>query len=173
MSMRSRTLALALFAALAVAAATRPVWSSEQEQPSYSLEGSWLGVATIPGFGTFPYMDTYAGGVTTPMMGGTALCTVPVGSIPTPAGPVSFTHTAQGSWLHTAKNEYAITLWRIRLDGTGKPVGLAKFWGTLTMTSEDAFSGTLNVEIYSASGTLLNRITGGTANASRIQVQLE
>ena len=52
-------------------------------------------------------------------------------------------------------------------------VGWAKFWGTVTVTGPDEFTGTMSSENYDLAGHLLFAASGGTSVAERIEVQVE
>ena len=77
-----------------------------------------------------PFMDVYTPCAHRPGAEGTVLCSVALGNFPTPAGPVSSTQSGHGNWIRVAKNTYAFTVWRLRVNlTTGMTVGWAKFCG--------------------------------------------
>jgi hypothetical protein len=162
--MRRRSMFAAVaFAALA-AVSGFALWAQEPHA-SYTPEGAWLVKGTFgPGSPTFLWMDNYTSDSTNQRNTGTILCTLP---------SVTATASGHGVWARIEKNRFAITAWRIRLDPNSQPVGLAKFWGTVTMPAHDTMTGTLNAEFYDLNGNLLNRMLGGTSAGTRIQIQYE
>ena len=146
---------------------------SQEPEPSYSPDGAWFATATLVGLPRpFPFMDIYTSDATNQGRSGTVLCTLSVGKFASPMGLVSMTPTAHGNWIRTAKNTFAFTAWRILLDEDGRPVGTAKFWGTVTAGTPDGFTGTMNVELYAADGTAFGAFNGTTAGR-RIAVESE
>lgn len=157
-----------IFAALALGALATlsgfALWAQEP-QASYTPEGAWLVKGTFgPGSPTFLWMDNYTSDSTNQQHTGTILCTLP---------SATATASGHGVWARIEKNKFAITAWRIRLDSNSQPIGLAKFWGTVTMPTHDTISGTLNAEFYDLAGNLLNRMLGGASAGTRIQIQYE
>jgi hypothetical protein len=141
-------------------------------EPEYSPEGAWFGSATMAGHpNPFPFMDVYTADSNNQGRSGTVLCTVATGKFPGPAGDlVSATPSAHGNWVRIAPNRLAFTAWRILLDEAGRPVGTAKFWGTLTVETKDTFAGTMNAEYYGQDGTAVASVTGTTAG-KRIAIE--
>jgi hypothetical protein len=171
-------IALAVVAAASVTGAA----AARQEAPTargraYSLEGAWLGTASIIGLPPMPTMDTFTSNAAPPMVAGTFLCTIPPGPYPNPLDPsgwLSVTPSGQGNWKWVARNEYAFTAWRIVMDQTGAVVGTAKYWGVITPLSPDEYSGTMNAEFYRLDGSLLFPVTfTGTLSSNRIEIVID
>lgn len=157
-----------IFAALALAALVAvsgfALWAQEH-QASYTPEGAWLIKGTFGrGSPTFFWMDNYTSDPTNQGRTGTILCTLP---------SVTATASGHGVWARIEKNKFAITAWRIRLGPNSQPLGLAKFWGTVTLPTNDTVTGTLNAEFYDLNGNVLNSMLGGTSAGTRIQIQYE
>ncbi len=157
-----------MFTAVALAALVAgsgfAAWAQES-QASQTPEGAWLVNGTFgPGSPTFLWMDNYTSDSTNQGRAGTILCTLP---------SATATASGHGVWARIDKNKFAITAWRIRLDPNSQPVGLAKFWGTVTMSTHDTMTGTLNAEFYDLHGNLLNKMLGGITAGTRIQIQYE
>ncbi len=162
MTRKSMFAAVALTALAAVSGFA--LWAQEP-QASYTPEGAWLVKGTFgTGSPTFLWMDNYTADSTNHGRRGTILCTLP---------SVTATVSGHGVWERIEKNQFAFTAWRIRLDPNSQPVGLAKFWGTVTLATNDSMTGTLNAEFYDLAGNVLNRMLGGTSAGTRIQIQHE
>ncbi len=155
-------LALALFAGAAMLG-TAPL--AQEDEGSYRPEGAWLVKGTFGvGSPTFMWMDTYTSDSTNQGRSGTILCTLP---------SATATESGHGVWARKDKNKFAITAWRIRLNANSQPVGTAKFWGTVTMPTNDTITGTLNAQFYDMDGNVVNTMTGGTIAGTRIQIEYE
>jgi len=157
-----------IFAAAALAALVAvsgfALWAQEPHA-SYTPEGAWLVKGTFgPGSPTFLWMDNYTSDSTNQGRTGTILCTLP---------SATATASGHGVWARIEKNTFAFTAWRIRLDPNSQPIGLAKFWGTVTLPANDSMTGTLNAEFYDLAGNVVNRMLGGTSAGTRIQIQYE
>ena len=150
--------ALGIWAALSV-----PALRAQDPQASYTPEGAWLMKGTL-GPATFVWMDTYTSDSTNQGRSGTVLCTLP--------SPTS-TESGHGVWERIEKNRFAFTAWRIVLDASRQPAGTAKFWGTVTMTSNGAMNGTLSAQYYDLDGHLVNTIAGVKSVGQRIEIQYE
>jgi len=153
---------LALVALIAISGFA--LWAQDPHA-SYTPEGAWLVRGTFgPASPTFVWMDTYSSDATNQARAGTILCTLP---------STTMTASGQGVWARIEKNKFAFTAWRIRLDPSSQPIGLAKFWGTVTLPTNDSLTGTLNAEFYDLAGNVVNRMLGGTSAGTRIQIQYE
>jgi len=162
MTRKSIFAALALTALVAMLGFT--LWAQEP-QASHSPEGAWLVKGAFgPGSPTFLWMDNYTSDSTNQARMGTILCTLP---------SATATASGHGVWARIEKNKFAFTAWRIRLNANSQPIGLAKFWGTVTLTTNDTMTGTLNAEFYDLNGNVLNSMLGGTSAGTRIQIQYE
>ena len=141
-------------------------------ESSYSPEGAWLAWATIVGHPKpFPFMDTYTSDANNQGQSGTVLCTLETGKFPGPTGSlVGMTPSAHGNWVRIAKNKFAFTAWRILLDEAGRPWGTAKFWCTLTVETNNTFTGTMNAAYYDQNETVFASVTGTTAG-KRIEIE--
>ncbi|MFN0168196.1 MAG: hypothetical protein ACKV22_17360 [Bryobacteraceae bacterium] len=132
-------------------------------EPSYSLEGAWFGQASFPGAPRpVPFMDIFTPDPNNHGQSGSVLCTLQVGKIQSPMGLVSLTPTGHGNWVRIDKNKFVFTVWRILADADGRPVSTAKFWGTVTVETNDTHSGTMNFEYYDQDGSVFRRNTGTT-----------
>jgi hypothetical protein len=144
------------------------------EERSYSPEGAWFCTAKLPGVPVpVPYMDIYTSNSNGSEASGTVLCTLSVGKFASPMGVVSMTQAGHGNWIRIGKNRFAFTALRIITDANGRPVGTAKFWGTLTATAHDETSGTMNAEYYGPTGDRFVTVTGGITTGKRIEVEVE
>ena len=151
---------LALVALIAISGFA--LWAQDPHA-SYTPEGAWLVRGTFgPASPTFVWMDTYSSDATNQARAGTILCTLP---------STTMTASGQGVWARIEKNKFGFTAWRIRLDPASQPIGLAKFWGTVTLSTNDSMTGTLNAEFYDLAGNVVNRMLGGTSAGTRIQIQ--
>ncbi len=117
-------------------------------------------------------MDTYTSDANNQRCAGTVLCTLSVGKFASPMGLVSVTPSSHGNWVRIAKNKFAFTAWRILLDTDGRPVGTAKFWGTLTAQTNDTFTGTMNMAFHDPDGNAFGGFKGTTAG-KRIAIEIE
>ncbi len=163
-NMRRRSLIAALVL-VAWAAISGSALRAQEPQASYSPEGAWLVKGTFgPNSPTFLWMDTYTSDSTNQSQSGTVLCTLPSSTA---------TASGHGVWARIEKNKFAFTAWRIRLNANSQPVGLAKFWGTVTLSTNHTMTGTMNAEFYDLSGNVLTTMTGGTTAGTRIVVQYE
>ena len=141
---------------------------------SHSPEGAWFCTAKLPGVPVpVPYMDIYTSNSNGSEASGTVLCTLSVGKFASPMGIVSMTQAGHGNWIRIGKNKFAFTAWRIIIDADGHPVGTAKFWGTLTATTDDETSGTMNAEYYGPTGNRFLTVTGGITTGKRIEIEVE
>jgi hypothetical protein len=162
MTRRSITAALAL---VALAAIPGFALRAQEPQASHTPEGAWLVRGTFGADSpTFLWFDTYTSDSTSQGRAGTVLCTLP---------SATMTESGHGVWTRIQKNEFAITAWRIMLRPDGQPAGLAKFWGTVTLSTNDIMSGTLNAEFFNLEGHLVTRMLGGKTAGTRIQIQYE
>jgi len=169
---RKRMLQVAMIVACAVTSV--PALSAQDGEPSYSLDGAWFGWATIEGLQPFPFMDIYSSDSGNPGRSGPVLCTLSTGVIPGPVGPlVSGTQSAHGNWIRVAKNKFAFTAWKILLNEAGQPVGMAKFWGSVTAKASDTFTGTVNAAFYYGQSESAFATFKGTTVSHRIMVELE
>lgn len=112
--------------------------------PAHSIEGAWIGTATIPGLPPTPSMDTFTSNTATPGREGSFLCTIPPFRLPNPENPIGWltsTPSAHGNWLRVGKSKYDYTAWRIMMDQDGVPVGQARFSGTITRLSDEEYLG--------------------------------
>jgi hypothetical protein len=165
---------LLAFAMVAGAATSGSALLAQGGEPSYSPEGAWFAWATIVGRpNPFPFMDTYTSDANNQGRSGTILCTLATGKFPSPTGSlVSVSPSAQGNWVQIAKNQFAFTAWRILLDEVGRGVGTAKFWGTLTVQTNDTFTGTMNAAYYYGQSTTPFSTITGTTVGTRIAIEL-
>jgi hypothetical protein len=175
--------ALAVVGILASAALHQSEAVAQQGKP-YSLEGAWMGTATIyaaAGFPDmqFPTMDTFTSDLERPKHSGTFLCTVPGPKLPHPMDPtntdmwISVTQSGQGNWTRIGTNDYAFTAWRIIVDQQGWPFGRAKYWGIITTVSDDEYSGTIHAQFYAGDGTpLFPAPFNGSLSSRRIEVEV-
>ena len=146
----------------------------QDTERSYSPEGAWFCSVKFPGSPTaVPYMDLYTSDSNKPGVSGTVLCTLSVGSFPSPMGLVSMTQAGHGNWIRIAKDKFAFTAWRIIVDTVGHPVGTAKFYGSVTVIAENEISGTMNAEYYNSAGDRFFAIAGGVSTGKRIEVEVE
>jgi hypothetical protein len=145
-----------MFLAVAIAASAAMLGSSllaQQGESSYSLEGAWFGQATFVGIPRpIPFMDIFTSDPNNPGQSGSVLCTLQVAAVQSPMGLVSLTPTGHGNWVRIDKNKYAFTAWRILMDANGRPLSRAKFWGTVTVQTNDTIRGTMNFEYYDQDG---------------------
>ncbi len=153
------------------------IWSSallaQDPEMEDSPQGAWFAWATIEGFPRqIPFMDTYTSDAQNQGRSGTVFCTLSVGKFVSPMGEVGVTPSAQGNWVRIAKNTFAFTAWRILVDADGRPVGTAKFWGTVSMQGTDSFTGTMNMAFYAPDGSRFGGFKGTTA-AKRISIEME
>lgn len=150
-------------AMVAYATMCQSVLVAQGPEPSYSLEGAWFGQATLAGNPRpVPFMDIFTSDPNSPGQSGSVLCTLQVAAIQSPMGLVSLTPTGHGNWVRIDKNKYAFTAWRILMDANGRPVSRAKFWGTVTVQTNDTIRGTMNFEYYDQDGKAFMSNTGTT-----------
>lgn len=162
MTRRSTPAALAFVALVTISGLAL---RAQEPQAAYTPEGAWLVRGTFgPGSPTFLWMDNYTSDSTNQRRTGTILCTLP---------SATATTSGHGVWARIEKNKFAFTAWRIRLGPNSQPVGLAKFWGTVTLPTNDTMTGTLNAEFYDLNGNVLNSMLGGTSAGTRLQIQYE
>ena len=146
---------------------------AQEGEPSYSPEGAWFAWARIVGRpNPFPFLDTYTSDANNQGRSGTVLCTLATRKFTGPTGtPVSVTPSAQGNWVRIDKNQFAFTAWRILLDEEGRGVCAAKFWGTLTIQTNDTFTGTMNAAYYYGESTTPFSTFTGTTTGTRIAIE--
>lgn len=150
--------------------------SYQDTERRYSVEGAWLcelKLSDEPGAPVFRYMDTYVSNSTKHCDSGTILCTLHPWDFSSPMGTVETTESGQGNWIRTEKNKFAFTVYRIIADGSGMAVGTVKFWGTITVTAEDEFSGTLNAMYYDSEGVPFASTPTAHSIGKRIEVEVE
>ena len=127
--------------------------------PVYSMEGVWYGMTVIDGMAPIASVDTLTANAQRPGEAGTFLCNVrAIGKVPNPLNPngwLSVTPWGQGSWVRSGTNRAAFTAVRTIVNESGQFFGWAKFWGTMTLISENEITGTMNVQYYAANGTPL------------------
>ena len=173
--MKWRTVMPALTAA-AWAAIYSSALLAQDPEPSYTPDGAWLAKATIGGAGAgTPYMDIYTSDPNNPGQSGAVLCTLPLPKSFSPPLQLSVTLTASGhgDWARIEKNKFAFTAWRFILNAdTGQVVGTAKFWGAITVQTNDTFTGTMNAQYYDSNGTVIAAFKG-TTTGTRIAVETE
>ncbi len=172
-----RTIQLLALAMAASAAMAQPALRAHNPESSYSLEGAWLVEAKFPGSPTTtPYMDLYTSDSNNQGRSGTVLCTLPLGKSFNPVLGVYVTQTASGHgiWVRIDKNRFAVTAWRLIVNAdTNQVVGSAKFWGTITMQTNDTMTGTMNAEFYAQNGTVMTSFKNGTSAGTRVAIQFE
>ncbi len=142
----------------------------------YSIEGAWLcelKFSDAPGATVYRYMDTYTSNSTNPAVSGTVLCTLHPWNFTSPMGLVSTTEAGQGNWIRTGKNQFAFTVRRVIVDALGMAVGTVKFWGTITLLSENEFFGTLNAAYYDSEGKQFASTPTARSMGKRIVVEVE
>jgi len=147
---RNRGMLLSLAAIVALAAVSVSASRSQEPEPSYSPDGAWFATAVFNGM-PLPFMDIYTSNPTSQGRAGTVLCTLSAPALETPYGTLNGTTTGHGNWIRVDKNQFAFTVWRILVDAgsmPGTPVGAIKFWGTITVTGPDTFTGTMNAQYY-------------------------
>jgi len=160
--MKRRTMMLAL-AMVAWAAMSQSALLAQDPEPSYSLDGAWFGKATMVGIPLpVPFMDIFTSDSNNQGQSGTVLCTLQLGKFPSPMGLVSSTPSGHGNWVRIGKNKFAFTVMRILMDADGRPVSTAKFWGTVTVQTNDTITGTMNAEYYGQDGKAFGGNTGTT-----------
>ena len=162
---------LGLLVAVSVGAA------AAQNEPVYKMEGAWHGIVTV-GMMLTPSLDTFTSDAQRQGVEGTFLCTIPaVGKMPNPANPsgwLAVSPSGHGNWVRIAKNRYAFTALRSLFDEIGKPVGWAKYWGTITPISDNEYTGTMTVQYYLLNGTaMFPQPFTGTMHSNRIEITLE
>ena len=136
----------------------------QDTERSYSPEGAWLMNGVVNGQ-PFLWMDTYTSNSNNPAVSGTVLCTLPAGNNQTQSG--------HGNWIRIGKNKFAFTAWRFMTGADGKPVGKAKFWGTVTLDAENQMSGTMNAQYYWLNGAPIGPALSGTSTGTLIEVEVE
>ncbi len=157
----------AMLAVIAIAALSGSGLMAQQPDPSHTPEGAWLMTGTFGPGSTFLWMDTYTSDSTNQGRSGTVLCTLP---------NATSTHSGHGVWVRIDKNRFAFTAWRIMVVPNSQPVqpvGMAKYWGTVTITGSDTMTGTLNARFYNLAGGVLNTMQGGTSSGTRVQIEYE
>ena len=143
-----------LSAVVVLAMMTGSVHASQDPEPSYPPDGTWVAFGSLGGL-KIPFMDTYASLRNQHSLKGTVICTLnmrlpfqlplaPDGTLISVIG----TPTGQGNWTRVEKNVYAFTAWRILLGPNGNAVGWAKFWGSIRPDAEDHFFGEINAGFY-------------------------
>jgi hypothetical protein len=157
---------LILTAGFAASSGVQAAGAGRQTGPIYSIEGAWYGMTDIPGMPLTPTMDTFTSNALRPGAEGTFLCTVPAALAggQTPSG--------HGNWVRLATNTYAFTAMRARMSGT-TVVGWAKFWGTITPSSDNDLTGTINVQFYDTNLTPTSPQFSGTLERHRIDITFE
>jgi hypothetical protein len=169
-------LTILLTAGIAASAALKQNETQAQPKRPFSLEGAWSGTATMVGVGLFPTLDTFTVGADKPGLSGTFLCTTAAPKLPhptDPAGSMSVTPSGQGNWVRIDTNEYAFTAWRLIVDQDGWPLGRAKYWGTITQTSQDEYSGVISAQFYGTDGTPFFPVPfQGTLASRLVEVEL-
>jgi hypothetical protein len=178
---RNRGILLSLVAIVALAAVSVSASRSQEPEPSYSPDGAWFATAQMSGGMTLPFMDIYTSNPTTPGRSGTVLCTLSAPAFQTPYGKLNATQGGHGNWIRVGKNQFAFTVWRILIDADpanlvpdGAPMGVVKFWGTITATGPDTFAGILNADYYGPDWQTRFLIVRGLLTAgTRIAVQTE
>ena len=174
MSVRNRKILQALIGIFVFAGISLCASLSQDSERSYSPEGAWFCSVKFPGSPTpVPYMDLYTSDSNKPGVSGTVLCTLSVGSFPSPMGLVSMTQAGHGNWIRIAKDRFAFTAWRIIVDTLGHPVGTAKFYGSVTVIAENEIAGTMNAEYYNSAGDRFFAVAGGVSTGKRIEVEVE
>jgi hypothetical protein len=192
MNLSRSKIVLILSAAIVLVAIPPGASFYQDNQRSYSPEGAHLCSVDWDGpegpMPPFPYMDIYTSDSNNPGFSGTILCTLSVKNFTIrtgdPQNPAwiqgNMTEAAQGNWIRIGKNRFAMTTYRILTDADGKPVGtdgkplgIVKFWGTVTVVGEGELSGTLNAEYYDSEGRLFRSLLGGISTGKRIEVEAE
>lgn len=159
-----------IFAAVALGALTALsgfALSAQEPDAADSPEGAWLVKGTFGPGSNFIWFDTYTSDSTNRARAGAVLCTLP---------NATATESGHGVWARIEKHKFAFTAWRIQVSPNRppvQPVGLAKYWGAVTLTSNNTMTGTLNAEFYDLDGNLVGRMLGGTSSGTRIQIQYE
>jgi hypothetical protein len=173
MTLKWKVLALAVVsvlvaAGITVSAALRAPDPSQDGGPVYSLEGAWYGITNFPGtpIPPTPTMDTFTSNAQRHGVEGTFLCTIPaeIAGGQTPSG--------HGNWVRIAKNTYAFTALRARMEGATF-LGWVKFWGTITPISDHELTGTINAQFFAPNGTPASPPFPGTLERHRIPITYE
>ena len=176
MNISRRRILQVVFGIVAFAGISISASSYQDTERQYSIEGAWLcelKLSDEPGAPVFRYMDTYVSNSTKPSASGTILCTLHPWDFPSPMGIVDTTESGQGNWIRIGKNRFAFTVYRIIADAFGMAVGSVKFWGTITVTSEDEFSGTLNATYYDSEDEPFASSPTAYPTGKRIEVEVE
>ena len=174
MTVKGNVLALAIVSVLVAgsmgaSAALQAVGRSQETGPVYSLEGAWYGMTTFDG-GTIPptpTLDTFTSNAQRPGVRGSFLCTIPaeIAGGQSPSG--------HGNWVRVGTNKYAYTAVRTMMQG-GAHVGWARFWGTITPTSHQELTGTINAQFFLPDGkTPFSPQFSGTIERHRVDVTFE
>jgi hypothetical protein len=173
MTRKWKVLALVVVSVLGAAGitASAALPASDRSQnggPVYSLEGAWYGITEFPGtpIPPTPTMDTFTSNAQRPAVEGTFLCTIPAEIA------VGQTPSGHGNWVRIARNTYAFTALRAWTNG-GSILGWARFWGTITPTSDDHLTGTINAQFFLPDGTPASPPFAGTLERHRIDITFE
>ncbi len=141
------------------------------------MEGAWYGMVLISSLGSTPSLDTFTSDAQRHGIEGTLVCTIPaVSKMPNPMNPngwLSTTPSGHGNWVRISMNGYAFTAVRTVFDETGRLFGWAKFWGTITVMSENEYTGTMNARYYLPGGTPFTPLFTGTLHSNRIEIAFE
>ncbi len=141
------------------------------------LEGAWYGMTTIPGLGEYGSLDTFVTNVR-PGSGGSVHCTMApsAGRFRHPehrTDPTFWliaTASAHGNWVRIGTGRYAVTLVRALTDQDGIPYGWIRHWAVFTPGSEDAFTGTMNVQLFRRDGAPVSPVFSGTLERTRVGI---
>lgn len=149
-----------------------------QTGPVFPIEGVWYGMTFLNGLPPIASVDTMTANAQRPGEAGTFLCNVPaIGKVPNPLNPngwLSATPWGQGTWVRIGTNRAAFTAVRTIVTESGQFFGWAKFWGTMTVVSENEIAGTMNVQYFAANGTpLFPHALSGTVQRSRLEIVFE
>ncbi|HYK89472.1 MAG TPA: hypothetical protein VE398_11925 [Acidobacteriota bacterium] len=176
MNVSRRKILQVLFGTVILAGISLCASPYQDTERSYSVEGAWLcqlKFGDAPDATIYRYMDTYTSNSTNPAVSGTVLCTLHPWNFPSPMGLVSTTEAGQGNWIRIGKNQFAFTVRRIIVDASGMAVGTVKFRGTITLVSENEFSGTLSAMYYNSAGEWYGSTPTAHSIGKRIEVEVE
>lgn len=164
---------------LVILAGSTSAARAQEPQTSYSPDGAWLAVASLPGGVQVPFMDIYTSSPTGQGREGSVLCTLSVPAFDTPYGKLNMTAAGHGNWVRTDKNRFAFTVVRVLVDADpanavpdGAPVGIVKFRGGITATGPSTFEGTMTADYYDLGGSLFMSFSFTTAGR-RIAVETQ